>query len=451
MPVADSAPGPADRLTAAAGNASLLGIGYLWLGRWGWAVVTTPLTITLVVLLGTGAPRLWLEALFLVWWAALIAHGWYLAGRTPVPGRRALALLVSVAVLVGIGYVRLDAAGIDDSITEARETGDCGTARSARDRIWFGHRVVDGSMVGRGERTSQACDRLWEARTSLQQADPAGLTSGYRELGAVLAELPGHDRMVGSVLDGFLGSLPGREPCELVVLTDWLRKRPASNNLLDRTAAVAPKVAPAALIGCADESAERNDWDNALPRYRQLLSQYPGHQLAARAKQGVQRATEGLQLQHLFALGDGYCEKPAVYSAAVPHRKGAMNRAIVYHPDEYGDMYLDKLPEEWQADGSEAAIVVCIGERAAGAPIRTCPYRSEADGKIRNVTFSKMAFPVRTYELRTGRLLLNTKVEIGGSTCPATLTGFGPGDQLRMLATPSESALRAAFARVFRS
>ncbi|SMD22807.1 tol-pal system YbgF family protein [Kibdelosporangium aridum] len=446
-----------DRLAVAIGNASLLGVGYLLLGRRAWAVVTTLVTIAFLVLLGTAVPGVWFEVLFLVWWAALVAHGWYLAripARLPsVRWPRTVALLIAVPVLVGIGYMRFDAASIEDRITEARDSGDCGKAQSALDMIWFGHHVVDGPMTVRGERTAQACARLADTKGALEVAaskrDTQGLRSSYDELGAVLTDLPGHDRMVSTVLDGFLDSLSGREPCDVAELADWLRQRPASNNLLDRSADVLPKIAPAALVGCGDKRAEARDWAAAKARYQQMLDQYPGHELTAKAQEGVKQATLGLELQNLARLGKGYCKTPVVYSGAAPYAKGATNRAVVYHDDDFDDMYIKKLPAEWQADNSQAVMVVCIGEREAGAPVRTCPYRDRSDGRVRNVTFSKMAYPVKAYELRTGNLVADTRVEIAGAACPPTVTSFGDNDPLRMVVEPSDSDIRAAFAPVF--
>ncbi|WP_143086392.1 hypothetical protein [Amycolatopsis saalfeldensis] len=448
-----------DRPAIAIGNASLLGIGYLLLGRRAWAVATTLFTLAFLVVLGAVVPGVWFEVLFLVWWAALIAHGWYLAAGPARPAAvrrpRRLALLVTVPVLVAVGYVRFDAAGIEGTIAEARDRGDCGQAQSAWDRLWFGHYVVDGPMTVRGDRTAQACARLTDAgetlATAASQRDTRGLQAGYGELGAVLTDLPGHENMTGTVLNGFLSRLPDRDPCDTAELTDWLRQRPASHNLLDRSAAAVPAIAPAALVGCGDKRAGSQDWAGAKARYQQLLDQYPGHALTAKARAGVKQATEGLELQHLFTLGKNYCSTPAVYSGAAPYVKGATNRALVYHTDTYDDMYLDKLPADWQADDSHAVMVVCIGEREAGAPIQTCPYQNTSNGHTQKVTFSKMAFPVKAYELRTGRLVIDTRVEIGGAVCPPTLTSFGDGDPLRMVAEPSDEDIRAAFAPVFTS
>ncbi|ONI75393.1 hypothetical protein ALI144C_41775 [Actinosynnema sp. ALI-1.44] len=448
-----------DRPAVAIGNASLLGVGYLMLGRRAWAVATALVTIGLVVLLGTVVPGVWFEVLFLVWWAALIAHGWYLAGKpsraAAVRRPRLLALLMAVPVVAAVGYVRFDAARVEDSIVEARDGGDCGKARSALDRIWLGHTIVDGPMTVRSERTAQACDRLAKTKETLEIAasrrDPDGLRSSYHELAAVLTDLPGHDKMVGTVLDGFLGSLSGRAPCDLAELTDWLRKRPASRNLLDRSADVVPKIAPAALAGCAEKMAAAADWNGAKGRYQQLLDQYPGHALAAKAQEGVTQATRQLELSRLATLGSNYCTTPATYSGAAPYAKGTTNRAVVHHPDKSATPQIEKLPAEWKADNTQAVMVVCIGAKEFGAAVRTCRYRSLSDSRIQNVTFNKMAFTVKAYELRTGNVVIDTRVEVGGATCPQLITGFEGSVLSDKYVEPSDADIRTAFAPIFTS
>lgn len=444
-----------DRLASAIGNESLLGVGYLLLGRRAWAVGTTLVTIVFLVLLGSAVREVWFEVTFLVWWALLVAHGWYLAGQPAPPSGvrwpRVTASLITIPVLVGIGYVRFDAARIEDSITAARADGDCGKAQSALDRIWFGHYVVDGPMAVRSERTARTCARLRDAARALDlvafRPDAIGLRSGYQELGAVLTDMPDHDRMVSTVLDGFLGGLPSHNPCDIVQVTDWLRQRPATNNLLDRSAEVVPKLAPAALVDCADKRADASDWAAAKTLYQQLLDQYPGNELAVRARTGITQATQNLELGHLATLGNGYCKTPAVYSGAAPYAKGATNPAVIYNTDTYDDSYLKRLPTEWQADKSHAVIVVCISKREAGAAVRTCRYRETLSGRVRNITFTKMAYPVKAYELRTGNVVFDATVQIGGAACPQNTTIFGESDH--MLVEPDDSDIRAAFAPVF--
>jgi hypothetical protein len=44
------------------------------------------------------------------------------------------------------------------------------------------------------------------------------------------------------------------------------------------------------------------NWDPARARYQQLLDQYPGHELTARAQEGVRQATLALELANVRGL-----------------------------------------------------------------------------------------------------------------------------------------------------
>jgi hypothetical protein len=66
---------PRDPLAVAVANASLLGIGYLLLGRRQLAAVAVLITAVLVAMLATVNRTLWFEILVLAWWVAQIAHG----------------------------------------------------------------------------------------------------------------------------------------------------------------------------------------------------------------------------------------------------------------------------------------------------------------------------------------------------------------------------------------
>ena len=60
-------------------------------------------------------------------------------------------------------------------------------------------------------------------------------------------------------------------------------------------------------------------------------------------------------------------------------------------------------------------VIVCAEEAVDGTSLRTCPYRSEKNPQnISDVTFHKVAVPVKVYELRTGRMVSNTRVQIDG-------------------------------------
>jgi hypothetical protein len=72
-------------------------------------VVVTVMLVSVVV----SAAQPWCETAVLVWWAIVIAHGWFLAGaraqRVTVRRQRLVALGVTVPVLLAMGLLRFDA------------------------------------------------------------------------------------------------------------------------------------------------------------------------------------------------------------------------------------------------------------------------------------------------------------------------------------------------------
>jgi hypothetical protein len=444
----------------AIGNASLLGIGYLLLRRRMLALASVVVTVVLVSVLVSVA-QTWCEILVLLWWVAVIAHGWFLAGGRPPRGvavrrQRLIALGVTVPVLLAVGLLRFDASRIAHSVDQARERGDCARVLTAQGGVWVGVRIADAPLTGRGDQAARACRRLGTARTQLATGlagDPGALTAGFATLASVLAK-PGNDKTVETVLNGFLGGLPTKDPCDTATVTDWLRGRQPSHNALDRAAAVVPRTAPAALVGCGDSLMAANDWTNARTRYQQLLDQYPGDQLTARARDGVKRATLTIELANVRSLLEGptdtqpeYCSKPAKYSGAAPYGKGT-NRALFYGNDKY----TKKLPASWRTtDAAHAVLVVCAGETDYGTSVRTCPYESKISSYFpTNVTFHKIAIPVKVYELRTGKRVAKRKIQINGASCPrrihyTTIGGIDTGPPSKQYVNPSTADVRAAF------
>src|SRR4051794_26305915 len=94
MGMADATRAGPDPLAVALGNASLLSVGYLMLGRRVLAFGAGVVTLLLISVLVSVA-RSWCEFVVLLWWAAVIAHGWFLAGgrthRVTVRGQRLVA------------------------------------------------------------------------------------------------------------------------------------------------------------------------------------------------------------------------------------------------------------------------------------------------------------------------------------------------------------------------
>lgn len=64
------------------------------------------------------------------------------------------------------------------------------------------------------------------------------------------------------------------------------------------------------------------------------------------------------------------------------------------------------------------------------------------------MTFRKIAIPVKAYELRTGKVMVATKVEIGGTSCPGTFFAFGDGPPPNRYVSPSDGDIRAGYAAV---
>ncbi|MFD3306902.1 tol-pal system YbgF family protein [Streptomyces sp. NPDC058694] len=453
---------PHDPLAVALGNASLLGVGYLMLRRRGLAAAAAVVTVVLVSrLVSTARPAY--EIAVLVWWVAVVAHGWFLARRggsgVALRGQRVVALCITLSVLLAVALLRFDASRIEESVTEARERGDCAGVSSAQDRVWFGHRVADAPLAARGDESVEACDRLRSARTELNTAltgNTEALDKGFGTLASVLAE-PGNEKTVETALTGFLGGLPAKDPCTTVTVTDWLRDRKRSNDVLDRSADAARRNAPAALVGCGDELMADSSWQDARAHYERLLDRYPGDELADKARTGARRATQSIELANvrsLLAPGSGtqpeYCSRPAKYSGAKPMGKGT-NRALFYSGNTYGQDYTDKLPGAWKAaDAADAVLVVCMGEDTYGSSVRTCPYQGRSSGSTTYVTFHKIAIPVKVYEVRTGKLVVNRKIQINGSSCPSRITYLtfrdsDSGPPSTRYVTESTSDVRSAF------
>ncbi|WP_433328929.1 tetratricopeptide repeat protein [Spirillospora sp. CA-294931] len=446
----------------AVANASLLGVGYLMLGRHLLAVVTGLVSLVLVILLGTVAESVWFVVVVLLWWIALIAHGWVLArgAREPLRGGWDVALGFAVPVLLFAGLLRFEAFSVKGDIDDARGGGDCAKAVKAQDGVWFGVRAVDPAQAARGDDTAEACKRLILARERLRTGltgDAGALRSGFEGLSSVLSELPGHRKMVEVVLDGFLRGLPAKNPCETVAVTDWLRQRRASGNALDRAAGVVPRTEPPALVQCGDNLMAAKEWEQARTRYQGLLDRYPAFESAAKAKDGVWKATLEIELANVRRLLQDdtggtpeYCSSPAKYSGAPAYKKGT-NRALFYGDDEY----TKKLPGGWKTDDvTKAVLVICTEDAEMGKTVQTCPYENKSPlslGRPTYVKFRRVAIPVKAYELRTGKLVSGKRVEIEGSSCPSRLRytrpslGIDTGPPSEVHVKPSDGDIREGF------
>ncbi|MBB4685060.1 tetratricopeptide repeat protein [Amycolatopsis jiangsuensis] len=454
---------PRDRVAAAVGNASLLGIGYLLLGRRLLAAVTIVVTVVLVVLLTTVAPFRWFEVLILAWWAFVVAHGWYLAreNAAKVGKQRMIALSVTAVVFAAVGLLRFDAVRIDGVIADARAQGSCATATEALDSRWLGHRVADAPLVTGEEATREACRRLRAANGKLARAlsgKPGATAAAFGEFASVRREMPGHEAMAAVVLGGFLRHLPTPDACTTAKIDDWLSAHASAGPAPAQSAATVARTAPAAYLGCGDRLMTAKDWTTARTWYQRIVDRYPTDPRVAKAKEGITKATQALELAKVRELLDGptgiepdYCDSPAPYSAAAPYGAGT-NRALFYGNDGYSG----RFPAEWRAsDAAQAVLVVCLGDDEDGTPVQTCPYENKMVPEFPiEVTFHKVAVPLKAYELRTGKLVVDTKVEIGGASCPRKLhyrsyvADLGPPSDTGV--EPSDADVRAAFAPIIR-
>ncbi|WP_371403049.1 hypothetical protein OHA10_34795 [Kribbella sp. NBC_00662] len=453
---------PHDPLAVALGNASFLGLGYFLIRRVLLGVLGLVGTAILVVLL-CSQRKTGYEFALLGWGVLQIVHGWFLARRERLQAasltKRLVAGGVAIVVLGGVAFERYDAQRIDKQAVAAREAGDCGGVRAAQAKYGPGHRIGDAPRTVRVEGDVAACDRIDVSADTLTTAtaliDVPRMKTGFDQLSAVAAD-PNQQQTVGRAVDQFVARFPLKDSCASLEVTNWLRTRKPVGNVLDRPNALVPKIEPNALLGCADAQAAKSDWVNARSMYQLLVSRYPRAKQAVRARSGVQNANyqilqakvraELARVRNLVSSG-GYCSTPRKYSPA-PRLRGGVNRAVFSGASEY----TSKLPSQWKGTTADnSALVVCAGEETQGTAVRTCRYTPfiGSGGSDTWVTFYKIQVPVRVYELRTGRLIRTSKLQISGSVCPATITyttynGVGFPDTEQDV-KPTAATIRAAF------
>ncbi|GAB1513901.1 hypothetical protein [Actinophytocola sp. KF-1] len=450
----------AEPFAAAAGNASLLGVGYFLLGRVVLGVTALLGSLLLLVLHLTAWPTLWFSFVVVGWWGLGVVHG-YLLARThprarPATRQWVVALAAALPVLLAFGLLRFDAAGIGQDVAAGRADGDCAAALAATDRLWFGNRLADVPLAERADDTVAACDRLRTAGEELDTGlagDTGALADGFARLDGVLTDLPGHEEMVRSTVRRFVDGLPTDDPCRTTAVTDWLTDE-KPGGVLRAASDVVPGVAPAAIVACADGFMTASDWQRGRTYYQQLLDEYPDHELAAKAQQGVVKATRAIELANVRSLltttGDAqpaYCSTPAPYSGAKPYVPGKPNRSLVYG----NAAHTGKIPAGWRAkDAADAVVVICAGETEYGAAVATCPYEADTIAGYVDVTFRKIAIPLKLFEVRTGKLVAQFTLQINGASCPAVLkytsysyVDFGPPSEVYV--TASVNDVRAAF------
>ncbi|GAB3410767.1 tetratricopeptide repeat protein [Flindersiella endophytica] len=494
----------------------MLGVGYLLLRKPLFAALNWVVTVVVVVLLLTveqGAG--WVQLIALLVWLAAIAHGWVLSNRhnrrhpqaPAAPGSvwplRLVAFGVTAALVLTLTGLRIDAWRIESAAADAHRADDCQQTLSRLDGLGAGHRLVDPSLVTRDAPASEAACRLllaaerqqaqgdrlqaaatleeyrthpaalWQGATGrrddlvLAQAgyelktaligDTGMLSDGFAHLSTVLARSPGRADEAGKVLDGFLAGLPVEDPCVTARITDWLATRPSRGDELDRAADIVPKVAPAAILGCADKHLSAKDPEAARTKYRQLLDDYPQHELAARAKQGEHKATLAIQLAdvkqllttELVGRQPRYCDDPAPYGGAKPYRgKGHGPYPTLLFGQ---DSHRKQLPVSWRAKGAaDAVLVVCAGELEYGSVVDFCQYNWETGRPgVYNVSYFKRKIPVHVYEVRTGKLVTKGSVQISGRSCPRRIYApLDTGPDPQQYVSSSKGDVRSAYKRL---
>jgi hypothetical protein len=185
------------------------------------------------------------------------------------------------------------------------------------------------------------------------------------------------------------------------------------------------------------------------------VARYPRSKQADSARAGIKKAdyeilqaqirAELARVRELVSSGN-YCSTPAKFSLA-PRLRAGTNRAVF----DGAETYTSKLPSQWKGTTADnAALMICAGDETQGPAVRTCQYQGITGyAGLRSVTFHKIAVPVRVYELRTGRLITKTTVQISGSVCPATVSfttyyGVGSPDP-DMDVKPTPATIQAAF------
>ena len=404
-----------DPWAVALANASLLGIGYLMIGRRRLAAASALITLVLITVLASVARSVWMEIVVALWWATVIGHGWALAARAPrsrMWRHRALAFAVTLAVLAAVTLLRVDADAIGHRVDLARDAGSCMRADAAASRVWFGDRVADAPRTASIDRTVHACELTRSATAQLDTAlggDIGSLAAAFTTLHTVLTRFPGHEEAVRLTLDPFLAKLPANDPCHTVTLTDWLTRRPADGTLLDHASTVAARLALTAFHACQ------------LATLRTLLqTPYPGEQ-------------------------PDYCSRPQPYGAAKAYGRPGPDAALIFG----NDSDTGQFPAEWRAhDASDAVLILCAGPTRFGDVVQTCPYHSETTQWDGEVTFQKHAIPLRAYEVRTARIVFDGQIQIDGASCPQHLSYTYHGIDVppsHVYVTSADSDVRAAF------
>jgi hypothetical protein len=447
-------PSGGDRLAVVLGNATLLGIGYLFLGRSALAACAVMGTcVAFVGLALTPGEPWWIVVVLGLWWMAMVVHAWFLTGPVtgspagPVLWQRIIAASV-VVLLVTTGLVlRTDAQRLVDDAGRSHAAGDCTTASASFYRLHPWHNVVARTTVLDGRAELEACGVLLDA---LAQGEPAtaavrlqtyldhpsaawegagperaerllaagSLSAGFEQLRTTLSSAPDESGAVRKVVETFLADLgDGKSSCEVLETDEWVHDRKDDPPELAEPIAAAADEVPERVLACAREQVEADQLTEASATYEQFLDRFGNHKKVRTARNEQYDVDTAIQRAEALAAltGNTYCKDPVPYRGAPAYAGSDPHKAWWFGIPE------DRtLPSGWDArDIDEAELVVCLNDVGRGRYLETCQYTTEdtADDTVLTARFHAWKFRIAAYSLRTGKAVERYTQEIG-DPCP---------------------------------
>lgn len=392
-------PSGGDRLAVVLGNATLLGIGYLFLGRSvlaGCAVVGT--CAAFVGLALTPGEPWWIVIILGLWWVAMVVHAWFLTGANTVSpaGPVLWQRIVAARTTVLDGRAELEACGV---LLDALAQGDPATA-AERLQTYLDH--PSAAWEGAGP---ERAERLLAA---------GNLTDGFGQLRTTLSTAPDQSGAVRKVVETFLADLgDGRSPCEVLKTDEWVRDRKDDPpELAEPIAAVADEV-PERVLACAREQAKADQLTEAGATYEEFLDRFGDHKKARTARSEQYDVDTAVQRAEALAAltGNTYCKDPVAYRGAPAYAGSDPHKAWWFGIPE-----CRTLPSRWDArDIDEAELVVCLHDVGRGSYLETCQYT--ADDTVLTARFHAWKFHIAAYSLRTGKAVERYTTQIG-DPCP---------------------------------
>ncbi|MDL5159017.1 hypothetical protein [Actinomycetospora termitidis] len=231
--------------------------------------------------------------------------------------------------------------------------------------------------------------------------------------------------MVEVMLREFIAASTRSPSCRTADVARWFDPARLLHPATRPAVAAATAFLPTAVVSCGDEFRSRADWGGATARYVQALALRPEAAVVQRAQLGLAAAAAGQAESDTRARLAAYCTSPFAYPAAPA--PGPSGRVFVDEATYGRFAYALPLTQEQRAtEAASASVVVCIGGTERGGADQTCTY--VGSGGRNQVSFFRTAIPVRAYETRTGRVLLDRRVEVGDAVCPPsiTYTSYGP-------------------------